>query len=223
MFASGIPSSREAIAMSFEPCAIDRSKPAPFPNLRMPAVRCISLISLRTRDAPPCLPISVYSMPWRSSSSRVCVYTRAVTSTSCPCARRRSMIGRSTRTCAGPLMSAQIFISRRLRVALGSDRRRGELWIERVALHQGARALEQRILLRLEVSAQGSDDHLGDLPEVLLDQPSGGERGRPDPETGGIHRRALVERDRVAVDRDPDLLEARLGLLAAETGRREVH
>ena len=84
MFASGMPSMREAIAMSFDPWAIERSKPAPLPKLRIPLVRWISRISLRTRDAPPCCPISVYSIPWRSSSSRVCVYTRAVISTSWP-------------------------------------------------------------------------------------------------------------------------------------------
>jgi hypothetical protein len=39
MFASGIPSMREAIAMSLEPCAIARSNPLSFPNLRMPVVR----------------------------------------------------------------------------------------------------------------------------------------------------------------------------------------
>ena len=46
--------------------------------------------------------------------------------------------------------------------------------------------------------------------------------GRPDPQARGVHRRALVERDRVAVDRDPDLLEALLGLLAVEPGRGQV-
>jgi hypothetical protein len=73
MFASGMPSNRAAIAMSFEPWAIARSKPCLRPKPRIREVRWISRISLLTREAPPCLPISVYSMPCSSSSSSVWV------------------------------------------------------------------------------------------------------------------------------------------------------
>ena len=72
MFASGMPSKREAIAMSLEPCAIARPNPLPLPNLRIPAVRWISLTSLLAREAPPCLPILVCSIRWSASSSWVC-------------------------------------------------------------------------------------------------------------------------------------------------------
>jgi hypothetical protein len=54
-----MPSIREAIAMSLEPCAIARSKPLSLPNRRIPPVRWISLINLATREAPPCWPIRV--------------------------------------------------------------------------------------------------------------------------------------------------------------------
>ena len=46
--------------------------------------------------------------------------------------------------------------------------------------------------------------------------------GVPMRRPGGVHRRALVEGDRVAVDGDPDLLEAVLGGLAVEPGRGQV-
>ncbi len=62
MFASGMPSVREAIAMSLEPWAIDRSNPLPLPKRRIPVVRWISLTSLLAREAPPCLPILVCSI-----------------------------------------------------------------------------------------------------------------------------------------------------------------
>jgi hypothetical protein len=62
MFASGIPSRREAIARSFEPCAIARSKSFPLPNRRIRQVRWINCISLLSREAPPWRPIGVCSM-----------------------------------------------------------------------------------------------------------------------------------------------------------------
>ena len=46
--------------------------------------------------------------------------------------------------------------------------------------------------------------------------------GVPMRKPGRVHRRALVERDRVAVDGDADLLEPVLAVLAVEAGRAEV-
>ena len=43
-----------------------------------------------------------------------------------------------------------------------------------------------------------------------------GQRRRADPQAGGLHRRARIERDRVAVDGDADLVQAVLGLPAAQ-------
>src|SRR5919108_2344168 len=132
-------------------------------------------------------------MPCRASSSWVWVYSREVTTTSCPRSRRRSMIGRSTSTCAGALMSAQILMRRdsaARRRRDGSDRGSRELRGERVTLHQCARALQERVLLCLEVLTERGHDDLSDLPQVVLDQPAGCERRGPDPKARGVHRRA---------------------------------
>src|SRR5439155_23430319 len=102
------------------------------------------------------------------------------------------------------------------------DGRRGELRVERVALHQRPGALEQRVPFGLEASRERRRDHPRDLPHVVLDQAAGRERRRADPEARGIHGRALVEGDRVPVHGDPDLLEAGLGGLAVEPGGPEV-
>ena len=47
-------------------------------------------------------------------------------------------------------------------------------------------------------------------------EPARRQRRGADPQARGVHRRALVEGDRVAVDGDPDLLEPLLGVLAVE-------
>ena len=49
-------------------------------------------------------------------------------------------------------------------------------------------------------------------------QAARGERRRADPQPRGLHRRARVERHGVAVDRDADLVQAVLGLLAGQLG-----
>ena len=82
MFTSGMPSDLAAIARSYEPWPRASSKPRRLPNRRIIGVRCINLTSFRAREAPPWRPIGVWSMPWSSSSSCVCVYSREVTSTS---------------------------------------------------------------------------------------------------------------------------------------------
>ena len=58
--------------------------------------------------------------------------------------------------------------------------------------------------------------------EVVGLQAAGGERRRADAQAGGDHRRARVERDGVAVDGDPDLVQPVLGLLAVELGLAQV-
>ena len=61
-------------------------------------------------------------------------------------------------------------------------------------------------------------DDVGDLAEVLVLEAAGGQRRRADPQARGDHRRTRVVRDGVAVDRDADLVEAVLGLLAVQLG-----
>src|SRR4051794_27724398 len=102
------------------------------------------------------------------------------------------MIGRSTSTWAGALMSTQIFIKRLLlRFASGGGayppyRRRsqrvrfrcsliwrpgfgldgcgaGQLGVKGVAVHQGLGAIGESVTLDLEVVGQGGGDDLGDL------------------------------------------------------------
>src|SRR3954462_7489163 len=130
----------------------------------------------------------------------------------CPSASSRSMIGRSTSTCAGALMSTQT------RTRLDG----GELSVEREAVHQGAGTGAQVLLRGLEVGTQGGDDHLGDLAHLRLAHATGGQRRGADPQAGGVHRRPLVKWDRVAVDGDPALVEPVLGRLTVEAGRGEV-
>jgi hypothetical protein len=64
--------------------------------------------------------------------------------------------------------------------------------------------------------------------EVLDLQAAGGQRRRAHPQAAGDHRRARVERDSVAVDRDADLVQTVLRLAAvelrlAEIDEHEVH
>ncbi len=74
----------------------------------------------------------------------------------------------------------------------------------------------QGIALGLEVVGEGGADHPRDLAHVVGVEPAGRQGGRPDPQAGRVHRRTLVERDRVPVDGDPDLLEALLGRASVE-------
>ena len=50
----------------------------------------------------------------------------------------------------------------------------------------------------------------------VVAESTGGQRRGADTQAGGDHRRARVERDRVAVDGDADLVEKVLTLLAVE-------
>src|SRR4051794_40150195 len=109
------------------------------------------------------------------------------------------MIGRSTSTCAGALISTQTFKR--------SDSSHGKLGIQRVAFHQSAGAVGQRVLLAAEVLGEGGGDDRGDLAHVVLDQAARRERRGAYAQAGGVHRRPLVEGDRVAVYGDPHLLE----------------
>src|SRR4051812_48505687 len=131
-------------------------------------------------------------MPRRSRTPSVWPYSRAVTKTSCPRASSRSISGRSTSGWAAAVQSTQTLIAGDLRESAGrrerSDRRRRELRVERVALHQAAGALGERLLLGLELAGEGGRDHGGDLGHVLLDQAAGGQRRRADAQAGGVHR-----------------------------------
>src|SRR3954453_10738841 len=88
-----------------------------------------------------------------------------------------------------------------------SDSRRGELRVERIAVHQDAGALAEGVLLGVEVIGEGGGDHRGDLGQVVLEEAAGGQRRGADPQPGGVHRRPWVEGDRVAVDGDADGLQ----------------
>ena len=75
---------------------------------------------------------------------------------------------------------------------------------------------------------QGRGDDVGDLGELGVAEAAGRERGRADAQARGDHRRARVERHRVAVHRDADLVQEVFGLLAvelrvAQVGEHEVH
>ncbi len=61
------------------------------------------------RSTPRWRPITVCSIPNRSLSPSVCAKSRAVTSTSCPRARRSSITGRRTSTCGELVKSIQTF------------------------------------------------------------------------------------------------------------------
>ena len=61
-----------------------------------------------------------------------------------------------------------------------------------------------------------------DLPEVVFIESAHRHGGRPDAESRGDGRRSFVERNGVAVDGDPDLGEALLGVLAAPLGPAKV-
>ena len=61
-----------------------------------------------------------------------------------------------------------------------------------------------------------------DRAHLVRPEPARGRRRRPDPDPGGGVRRERVERDRVLVDRDADLVEQVLGLLAGHPERRDV-
>src|SRR5262245_37119039 len=118
-------------------------------------------------------------MPRRSSTPSVWPYSRAVTKTSWPRASSRSITGRRTSGCAAAVQSTQTFIAGSSRISWsprGSDRRGRELRVQRVALHQGAGALGEGALLRLELAGEGDRDHLGDLGHVVLEEAAGGQR-----------------------------------------------
>src|SRR5205814_1462757 len=57
--------------------------------------------------------------------------------------------------------------------------------------------------VHVRIRLERSDDDRGDLGEVVLVEPAHRRRRRADADAGGDHRRALVERDRVAVDGQP--------------------
>src|SRR5262249_12402068 len=94
------------------------------------------------------------------------------------------------------------------------DRRRCELRVQRIALHERARSLKQTVTLAFEAIRQRHADHLGNLAEVVLHQAARRQGRSADSQSGRVHRRALVERDRVPVHGDPHLLEPTFRRLA---------
>src|SRR5215216_3511297 len=99
-----------------------------------------------------------------------------------------------------------------LKMALG-DGGLGELWVERVLLGERARALRELAPPRLrEVSGERLADHPADLAEVVHLEAARGERRCPNPQSRRHGRRARVERHRVAVYGDADLLKPVLRL-----------
>ena len=85
---------------------------------------------------------------------------------------------------------------------------RPELLVEREAIGDRRHALGQLALGLLEPRLQRTGDQAADLAEVVLGEAARGQGGRADAEAGGDHRRPRVERDRVAVDRYADLVQA---------------
>ena len=92
-----------------------------------------------------------------------------------------------------------------------------------MALHDRRHALVQLARARVVLRRQRAREDPADLLEVLLLQAARGQRRRADAQARGLHRRAGVERDRVAVHGDIDLREAVLGLPAAELGVAQIH
>ena len=104
-----------------------------------------------------------------------------------------------------------------------SDRCAGrEVRVQRVAVRDRSRSLCEVVLLVLEVGAERGGDDLADLVEVVDLEAAGRQGGSADPQAAADRRRPGVERHRVAVDRDADLGEAVLGLLAVELGVAQV-
>src|SRR4029077_18918225 len=85
-----------------------------------------------------------------------------------------------------------------------------------IALGARRGALGELARACLEFARQRDRHDLPDLFEIRELQAAGGERGRADAKARRLDRRARVERDRVAVDGDADLVQAVLGLLARE-------
>src|SRR2546423_1196332 len=98
-----------------------------------------------------------------------------------------------------------------------------------MALCERARALrEVRPKLVAPIAGQRLADDAPDLAELVGSEAAGGERGCADPESRRHRGRARVERNRVAVHGDADVVQAVLGLLAvelavAQVGEYEVH
>src|SRR5947209_8161772 len=81
---------------------------------------------------------------------------------------------------------------------------RAERGIQRIALGDRDRAgLQLRTKTVELVGRERLSDDPADLDEVLLLEASGGEGRRPDPQAARDGGRTRIERDRVAVDRDP--------------------
>src|SRR3954451_22084754 len=103
--------------------------------------------------------------------------------------------------------------SRRLEAGPALDVRRGrEVLVERVAVRDRVDAVGELGLAVLEARDEGGGDDLADLDEVVGLQAAAREGRRADAQAGRDRRRARVERDGVAVDRDADLVQAVLGL-----------
>src|SRR5439155_6251640 len=102
-----MPSRRAVIVSSCEPCASATSNLRSRAQLRNARSRDCICRALPSAERPPWCPITVAVIPWLSISCKVCAYSRAVISTSSPCARSRSTSGRKTSGCALAVMSIQ--------------------------------------------------------------------------------------------------------------------
>src|SRR6185369_7790127 len=83
-------------------------------------------------------------------------------------------------------------------------------------------ACERRLGRRIGALLDRVGDERCDLAHLAGAHSPRGHRGRPDPDPRRRVGRLLVERDLVLVDRDPDLVEEVLGLLAGHAARRDV-
>src|SRR3954470_583057 len=108
-----MPSLCAVIVSSCEPCASARSKSRGRAHARSAFSRPRICRAFPAADLPPWWPMTVAVIPCDSISCSVWAYSRAVISTSWPCACRRCTSGRNTSGCALAVKSTQTLIRRR--------------------------------------------------------------------------------------------------------------
>src|SRR4051794_40067066 len=108
------------------------------------------------------------------------------------------------------------------RWALGRSASR-QVLIERVAISDRSCSIRELVPSLVELRCQRCCHDFAHFGEVLLLQAAGRQGRRADAQAARYGGRPRIEGDRVAVDRDPDLGQPVLGLLAVEIGLAQVH